>query len=325
MRRDRLTNIALMLPRSLASLEASRTASACTRSKARATSPISSSVSTSIGSTVTWLWSSPSLSLSCRTISGSRTPATWSASDRSLRSGRTIDRPTMMVNSMARARTRSTAAPTIEAEMIALLCSVPAREITDPTSCCSTEPIWARMVFDWTPYQSAGVVGSLPSDWAGPELAASDSACPSSAFAWPASDRDTLLFQSWSWADVAAARKACRVVCCAATEFCSAVSSPGPNLPSVSAAVRIARCSDASCFITETSPSTPTSWVSVASAAPSAMSVLKPSAVLIASPYFCATMSSGSWVPVAALRRLLSSVGSSASSMDAAACWVCAG
>ena len=93
LRRDRFTNIALTFPRSAASLAASRSASRWTWSKARATSPISSEESTSMGSTSSET-PSPSVSLIRRTVSGSRTPATSRAPVRSRRSGRTMDRPT---------------------------------------------------------------------------------------------------------------------------------------------------------------------------------------------------------------------------------------
>jgi hypothetical protein len=181
LRRDRFTNIALTFPRSLASLEASRTASACTWSKARATSPISSVESTSTGLILTWP-SAPSLSLSRRTIPGSCTPAMLSASARSRRSGRTIDRPTTIVNSMASASTMSTMAPTTAAVVIAFFRSPLSREMAESTSCCATEPICLLMVFDMAEYQSSGVVGSLPSDCPDLDPAASDRACCSWEF-----------------------------------------------------------------------------------------------------------------------------------------------
>ena len=70
LRRDRLTNIALKLLRSIASLPASRTASEWTWSNARATWPISSADSTSIGATAR-LMDGSWASLSSRTRSGS--------------------------------------------------------------------------------------------------------------------------------------------------------------------------------------------------------------------------------------------------------------
>ena len=58
LRRDRLTNMAFRFARSIASSPASRTASLCTWSKARATSPISSVESMPMGS-ISTLSSSP--------------------------------------------------------------------------------------------------------------------------------------------------------------------------------------------------------------------------------------------------------------------------
>ncbi len=88
-------------------MAASRSASRCTWSNARATSPISSVESTSIGATSSET-SSPSVSLIRRTVSGSRSPAISRAPVRSLRSGRTIDRPTMVVETSAIASTKAT-------------------------------------------------------------------------------------------------------------------------------------------------------------------------------------------------------------------------
>ena len=96
LRRDKLTNIALKLLRSIASLPASRTASACTWSNARATWPISSADSTSIGATSRLVAGSVS-SPSRRTRSGSCTVAMSSAPSRSLRSGWTRDLATASV------------------------------------------------------------------------------------------------------------------------------------------------------------------------------------------------------------------------------------
>jgi hypothetical protein len=96
LRRDRLTNIALKLLRSMASLPASRTASEWTWSKARATWPISSADSTSIGAT-SRLAAGSSASPSSRTRSGSCTVAMFSAPSRSRRSGPTRDRATATV------------------------------------------------------------------------------------------------------------------------------------------------------------------------------------------------------------------------------------
>ena len=142
-RRDKLTNIALTLPRSAASFDASRTASRCTWSNARATSPISSVESTSIGATSSGAGTpSPSLSLIRRTVSGSRIPATSSAPARNRRSGRTIERTTIMVNSSARPNRRRTAIPTRMALVTAERRSALAWSMTCVASDRSTEPIW---------------------------------------------------------------------------------------------------------------------------------------------------------------------------------------
>ena len=107
LRRDRFTNMAFRFARSMASSTASRTASPCTWSNARATSPISSVESMPIGSI--WMLS-PALSswLSRCTISGSRWPATSRASARSLRSGRIMDRATRMVMASTASSSSST-------------------------------------------------------------------------------------------------------------------------------------------------------------------------------------------------------------------------
>src|SRR5205807_4871385 len=74
----------------------SRTASACTWSNARATWPISSADSTSIGAT-SRLAAESGVSLSCRTRSGNCTVAISSAPSRRVRSGRTRDLATTKV------------------------------------------------------------------------------------------------------------------------------------------------------------------------------------------------------------------------------------
>ena len=104
LRRDRLTNIAFRLPRSLASWAASRTASWCTWSKARATSPISSVEVTPIGSISTLIAGALALAEPGAPISGSRWLATSSASRRSLRSGRIRDRATTVDTSTTKAQ-----------------------------------------------------------------------------------------------------------------------------------------------------------------------------------------------------------------------------
>ncbi len=166
LRRDRFTNIALTLPRSAASLAASRSASRCTWSKARATSPISSKESTSIGSTSAGACSL-SDSLIRRTVSGSRTPATSSAPARSRRSGRTMDRPTTTVNSSEMISTSSTAAPIRIASMIACLRRCWAREMACWASACSTTRILMR-VSRTLPNHSSGLSPMFDSEvWVG--------------------------------------------------------------------------------------------------------------------------------------------------------------
>ena len=136
LRRERFTNIALMFPRSAASLEASRTASRWTWSNARATSPISSVESTSMGATSSGASLPPPLIR--RTVSGSRSPATSSAPVRSRCSGRVIERPRATVNSSASASTRITANPPIRAAVIAWPRSEPLCAMTEPIRPCST-------------------------------------------------------------------------------------------------------------------------------------------------------------------------------------------
>ncbi len=94
LRRDKLMNIALRLPRSCASFPASRTASACTWSNARATRPISSVDCTPIGSIVAGVSRVSVPAAAAATRSGSRFVAISSASACSLRSGLTKVRPT---------------------------------------------------------------------------------------------------------------------------------------------------------------------------------------------------------------------------------------
>ena len=133
-----MTNIALTLPRSAASLAASRTASRCTWSNARATSPISSVESTSIGSTSSAASVTSPLVIR-RTVSGSRTPATSSAPVRSLRSGRVIDRPTAVVKNRASASTSITAALSMSADLIALPRCEALWPMIEDMNRCSTE------------------------------------------------------------------------------------------------------------------------------------------------------------------------------------------
>ena len=153
LRRDRLTNIAFRLPRSMASSAASRTASLCTWSKARATSPISSVEVTPIGS-ISAEASPPSLSLSLRTISGSLLPATSRASARSLRSGRIIDRATKVVMSRTRISSSSVATETMTAlcsefDSSELACAV--MSLTRPLLTLRICLIWKV----WVPSQQA--------------------------------------------------------------------------------------------------------------------------------------------------------------------------
>ena len=143
--------MAFRLPRSMASSAASRTASLCTWSKARATSPISSVDVTPIGS-ISTLSSPPSLSLSRRTISGSLLPATSSASARSLRSGRIIDRATNVVIS----RTRISSSSVTTEVMIALRSELDASELACAVT-CADQPVtdlahvWICTACVWSP------------------------------------------------------------------------------------------------------------------------------------------------------------------------------
>ncbi len=118
LRRERLVNIALMLPRRRACSAARRTASLCTMSKAWATWPISSAESTPTGSTATST-SCGSVSESVLTSSGSRRSATSSAADWSRVSERTIERAIRPAPPRATSSTSATAAPMIRASVSA--------------------------------------------------------------------------------------------------------------------------------------------------------------------------------------------------------------
>ena len=150
LRRDRLTNIALKLLRSMASLPASRTASECTWSNARATWPISSADSTSIGATST-LSAGSSDSPSSRTRSGSCTVAISSAPARSLRSGRTRDRATTTVAPSTRSRMTTVRRAMKTADSAAPRCSTWARATIFLATSSSTVCILS-MLSDIAPY-----------------------------------------------------------------------------------------------------------------------------------------------------------------------------
>ena len=164
LRRDRLTNIALKLLRSMASLPASRTASAWTWSNARATWPISSADSTSIGSTCRLIDESGA-SPSWRTRSGSSTVAMLSAPSRSLRSGPTRDRATAIVANSTRSRMIAVSSAVISAVCSAFRCSDRARATmfwaTTRSTCCmsSTLPDWA---VNHCPGAAAGLMPRAP-------------------------------------------------------------------------------------------------------------------------------------------------------------------
>ncbi|GAA5772892.1 hypothetical protein Aros01_09451 [Streptosporangium roseum] len=113
LRRERLTNIALTLLRSVASWPASRTASRCTSSKARATWPISSSEATPIGA-MSSAAASPLSRMLC-TVSGRRWPAMDRASVRSVRSGLTSDRAMIAVMTRTRMSSSTLSPPAISA------------------------------------------------------------------------------------------------------------------------------------------------------------------------------------------------------------------
>ncbi len=159
LRRDRLTNIALKLLRSIASFPASRTASACTWSNARATWPISSADSTSIGATSRLTAGSPS-SPSCRTRSGSCTVAMLSAPSRSLRSGLTRDLATTSVASSTRNRMTAVRMPLSSADSSASRRSTWLRATMLLATCCSTVCILS-ILSDIAEYQRAGALFRL--------------------------------------------------------------------------------------------------------------------------------------------------------------------
>jgi hypothetical protein len=159
LRRDRLTNSALKLLRSIASLPASRTASECTWSNARATCPISSADTTSIGAGSTLVAGSVA-SPSCRTRSGSSTVAMLSAPSLSLRSGRTRDLATASVAISTRSKITAVRTAVISADCFAPCSSDRARATMDPaiprSTCCmsSTVP-------DIAEYHCAGAAVAL--------------------------------------------------------------------------------------------------------------------------------------------------------------------
>ena len=159
LRRDRLTNIALKLLRSIASLPASRTASACTWSNARATWPISSADTTSIGST-SRLAAGSVASPSCRTRSGNSTVATLSAPSRSLRSGRTRDLATASVANSTRNRMITVTTPLTSADVSALPRSDWARATMFLATSCSISCMSSTLP-DWVEYHSPGAFAEL--------------------------------------------------------------------------------------------------------------------------------------------------------------------
>ncbi|CAM5416207.1 hypothetical protein SMICM304S_09647 [Streptomyces microflavus] len=118
LRRERLVKIALTLPRSMACSAASRTASRCTWSKARATSPISSCVV--IGMGCTWVSTRPgSVRESWSTREGSRCSAMEKAAVRSWRIERLIWRAMSPATRKAASRAMTTARPLTIASRLA--------------------------------------------------------------------------------------------------------------------------------------------------------------------------------------------------------------
>ncbi len=91
----------------------------------------------------------------------------------------------------------------------------------------------------------------------------------------------------------------------------------------ISAAARIARCSEASSFMCETRLSTRTPWASVASLAPWLVASSSTSRSLMRLLYFCTTWRAGRRVLVAALRSASSRPSSDRAVV--ASCCVCAG
>ncbi|CAM4343217.1 hypothetical protein NORO109296_25855 [Nocardiopsis rhodophaea] len=144
LRRDRLTNIALTLLRRAASSEARRSATRWTSSKERATSPISSSVPTSMGATVT---SSGAELVSCIRVmeSGRSSSAIRMAPSRSRRRGWTSERTTSEVTAKTAMITSRTISVSTTARHRASDSRLEAREPTEPASFCSTFSILFRV------------------------------------------------------------------------------------------------------------------------------------------------------------------------------------
>ena len=130
------------------------------------------------------------------------------------------------------------------------------------------------------------------------------SACCSWASACGACELDTLVWKSWRWALVAPRLNEERLAAWSDWAFSSAVLAAGSRLCSISAAVRMARCSEASSFIRDTRPSTRTVCDRVASLAPCAVFCSSTSRSPMIPLYFCTTTRAGSWLSVAASRRL---------------------
>ncbi|CNF71194.1 Uncharacterised protein [Mycobacterium tuberculosis] len=242
LRRERLTNIALMLPRRTASSAASRTASRWTSSKARATWPISSVESISIGSTsIPPAAASGSRSRSTRP--GSRVLATSSAPDCSRRSGRTSERATTMTVASTIAMTRNSRIPSrmaavcasdsascaLTARSAAMLCST-ARSLStrapesDVQACATFTPSLAFSCGDWSAMARARSRVNSARSSSGPVTVSSNNR---------------------SWAAVAELRNAAMLVFMSARASSTESRSSGSNRPCHSAEEISARSRDA--------------------------------------------------------------------------------
>ncbi|CAM5696421.1 hypothetical protein SANTM175S_02794 [Streptomyces antimycoticus] len=155
LRRERLVNIALTLPRSSACSAASRTASRCTSSKAVATFPISSRLCTPTDSTEVST-SCGSDSESCLTSSGSRFWETSCAVSWRRRSERTMERATTKAPTRETPRTSRISAPLMIASCWAESRSSRAFCCISLSSVCSILPISSILILSWS-YQSRSV------------------------------------------------------------------------------------------------------------------------------------------------------------------------
>ncbi len=228
----------------MASSAASRTASRCTWSKARATSPISSVEDTAIGS-ISTLSSEPSVSLSLRTMSGSRVPAMSSASSRSRRSGRIIDRATNVVISRTRMSRTSVMTLMMTADRVADDWSDWLRVTMLPTRLLSTWRILPRVEV-MLPYHVPA--GSIPAATGPmltlPLLLVEVATCSSNA-AWSTGVPLTVFWNSCCSPSVAELWKSCSAAASWACALCRALRPCGGNWRASSAAYSTPRCSEA--------------------------------------------------------------------------------